>query len=94
MATINKVLRDSIISSFISDNMYGDRGSFKSYKMLQDLIIDYLARGALEGITQDAREEFFHRFKLISDTIFDLETLATEQTIINNIKASNGQPTG
>ena len=85
-------MHDAIINSFISDNMYGDRGSFKHYKMLQVLIIDYLARGALEGITQEAREEFFYRFKLISNTIFELETLAAEAA--NNIKTDAGEPAG
>ena len=68
-------------------NRYQDHaGTFQSFKMLQQLLNGFVAMGGLDGYTREGLQEFFKHFTLISETVFDLETLAAGE-VIKNFKA-------
>lgn len=61
-------------------------GDFQTFKMLQRMFDDYVAAGLLQDYTQEGLQDFMSHFILISEIIFDLESLAA-QKVIDKVKA-------
>ena len=90
--TTNPSSGEQIADSFIQAvKSKGEGGQFLTYKFLQDLFQEFAGTQTMEMLTREGREEWLYRFQVISDTIFELETLAAADKA-NNIDASGQVP--
>ncbi len=57
----------------IVNKFAGQEESFSMYRFLQDMFIDYISYGGLEGSVESHRKDVCYKFSIISEIIFDLE---------------------
>lgn len=72
--------------SELVERFAGHACTFQTFKMLQGMFNDYVGAGLMEAMDKEYLQDFMTHFILISEIIFELESLAA-QKVIDKAKA-------
>ena len=71
-------INDLVDHADIVDNFCEASEGFRLYRLVQDLFLNYLKSGELDGVAGPYRKQFCSDYLMITDTIFELERYADD----------------